>query len=202
MFNESGAVTRFPSIVPVERPQADLPRDARAAPGEIFIMLWRRRMWIMLGMLAGSVAAAAFLATATPRYTAVAQLLIDPNDLRVIDNAVTSSSAPSDANTAHVESQVRVLTSDTVLRKVIEAKSLDRDPEFVQPASAFRLARELVSGKLGLATPAEPRDPVVTALQGLAQQVIARRQERTYVVDLSVTTRQAEKSAGLANAIR
>jgi succinoglycan biosynthesis transport protein ExoP len=201
MFNESGAVTRFPSVVTAERPQPAIRREEHAPPGEIFVVLWRRRIWIALGMLVGVIAAATFLATATARYTAVAQLLIDPNDLRVVDNAVTSSSTPSDANTAQVESQVRVLTSDTVLRKVIEAKGLAKDPEFVQPTSAFRRAREFVSGKLGLAAPAEQHDPVVTALQALAPQVSARRQERTYVVDLSVTTREGEKSALIANAI-
>src|SRR2546423_5506739 len=201
MFNESGAVTRFPSVVSPARPQPDIQRDERPPPGEIFAVLWRRRMWIVLGILAGVTAAVAFLITVTPRYTAVAQLLIDPNDLRVVDNAVTSSSTPSDANTAHVESQVRVLASDNVLRKVIEVKGLHKDPEFVQPASGLRLAREFISSKLGLAGATEQHDPIVTALQALAPQVIARRQERTYVVDLSVTTRDAEKSAMIANAI-
>lgn len=201
MFQESGAVTRFPSAISPERPQAGIQREERAPPGEIFAVLWRRRLWVALGALAGLIAAVAFLALATPRYTAVAQLLIDPNDLRVIDNAVTSSSTPSDANTAHVESQVRVLTSDNVLRKVIETKGLDKDPEFVQSASVFRLAREFFSSRLGLTAPAEQHDPVIIALQTLAPQVIARRQERTYVVDLSVTTRDAEKSATIANAI-
>ena len=171
MFNESGAVTRFPSVVSPERPRSDIQREDRAPPGELFAVLWRRRIWIAFGMLAGLIAAAAFLAIVTPRYTAVAQLLIDPNDLRVVDNAVTSSSTPSDANTAHVESQVRVLTSDNVLRKVIETKRLDKDPEFVQPASALRLAREFVSSRLGLTTLPEQHDLVVTALQALAPQV-------------------------------
>src|SRR5436190_3676208 len=201
MFQETGAVTRFPSVVSPERPQASIQREERAPPGEIFAVLWRRRIWIALGVLAGLIAAVAFLALVTPRYTAVAQILIDPNDLRVIDNAVTSSSAPSDASTAYVESQTRVLASDNVLRKVIAARGLDKDPEFVQPVSALRIAREFVSSKLGLVAPPEQSDPIITALQTLGPQVIARRQERTYVVDLSVTTRDAEKSAQIANAI-
>lgn len=202
MFQESGAVTRFPSVVTAERQQAATqPREDRTRPGEVFAVLWRRRIWIALGVVAGLIGAVAFLALTTPRFTAVAQLLIDPNDLRVVDNQVTSSSTPSDANTAHVESQVRVLTSDNVLRKVIETRGLDKDPEFVQPASAFRRAREFVSSKLGLAAATEQHDPIITALQTLAPQVIARRQERSYVVDLSVTSRDAEKSALIANAV-
>ena len=131
---------------------------------------------------------------------AVAQLLIDPNDLRVMDNAVTPTNALNDATTAYVESQARVLTSDTVLRKVIEQQRLDKDPEFAQPPSAFRAALTVVLQKLGLATQRDP-DPIVAVLQELAPKVGARRQERTYVVDLTASTRDPEKSARIANAI-
>src|SRR4051812_43420908 len=117
MFQETGAVTRFPSAVAPGRPQP-IERDERTSPGEIFAVLRRRRLWIALGTLAGLLAGVAFLVLVTPRYTAVAQLLIDPNDLRVVKNAVTPSSTLSEATTAYVESQARVLTSDTVLRKV------------------------------------------------------------------------------------
>lgn len=199
MFQETGAVTRFPSAVMPER-REPVERDERTSPGEIFAVLWRRRIWIALGAFAGLVAAVAFLALVTPRYTAVAQLLIDPNDLRVMDNAVTPSNTLSEATTAYVESQARVLTSDTVLRKVIEQHALEKDPEFAQPPSAVRAALAFISTRLGLATQRE-FDPVTTVLQELAPKVGARRQERTYVVDLTVSTRDPDKAALIANAI-
>ena len=200
MFQETGAVTRFPSAVMPERPQP-AERDERSSPGQIVAVLWRRRLWLALGALAGLIAAVAFLALVTPRYTAVAQLLIDPNDLRVMDNAVTPSNTLSEATTAYVESQTRVLTSDTVLRKVIERLGLDKDAEFAGAPSPTRAALDFVLTALGLAAQREPQDPVIGVLQELAPKVAARRQERTFVVDLSVSTREAEKSARLANAI-
>jgi len=199
MFQETGAVTRFPSAVMPERPHT-AERDARTSPGELLAVLWRRRLWIALGTLAGLIAAVAFLTLVTPRYMAVAQLLIDPNDLRVMDNAVTPSNTLNEAATAYVESQVRVLTSDTVLRKVIEQQRLDKDPEFAQPPSAFRAALTVILQKLGLGAQRDP-DPIVAVLQELAPKVGARRQERTYVVDLTASTRDPEKSARIANAI-
>jgi len=202
MFHESTAAPRYPSVVSTERPQTNVrQREEAAAPGEFFAVLWRRRPWILIGTLAGLLSAVLFLATVTPRYTAVAQLLIDPNDLRVVDNAVTSNSTPADANTAYVESQVRVLTSDSVLRRVILAHGLDKDPEFVKPASVFNQARDFIYGQLGMTVPAPQSEPAVIALQTLGPLVVARRQERTYVVDLSVTTRGAEKAAMIANAV-
>ena len=199
MFQETGAVTRFPSAVMPERPQP-AERDERTSPAEIFAVLWRRRLWIALGTLAGLLAAVAFLAVVPPRYMAVAQLLIDPNDLRVMDNAVTPSNTLNEATTAYVESQARVLTSDTVLRKVIEQQRLDKDSEFMQPPSALRAALTVVLQKFGVARQRDP-DPVVAVLQELAPKVGARRQERTYVVDLTASTRDPEKSARIANAI-
>src|SRR5262245_49094618 len=107
MFQESLAAVRYPSVVPSERPRPEL-RQAqdRTPPGELLAVFWRRRHWIALGMLCGILAAVAFLLVVTPRYTSVAQLLIDPNDLRVVDNAVTTASTLNDANNlAQVESQ-------------------------------------------------------------------------------------------------
>ena len=48
MFQETGAVTRFPSAVMPERPQP-AERDERTSPAEIVAVLWRRRLWIALG---------------------------------------------------------------------------------------------------------------------------------------------------------
>jgi uncharacterized protein involved in exopolysaccharide biosynthesis len=200
MFQETGAVTRFPSAVMPERPHT-AEREARTSPGELLAVLWRRRLWIALGTLAGLIAAVAFLTLVTPRYMAVAQLLIDPNDLRVVDNAVTQSNTLNEAATAYVESQARVLTSDTVLRKVIAQQKLDKDPEFTGPPSAIRAALDLVLTRLGFAAQRAPQDPAVPVLQELAPKVGARRQERTYVVDLTASTRDPEKSARIANAI-
>jgi len=202
MFQESRAAPRYPSVVSTESPQVTARQgDEPAAPGELFAVLWRRRPWIGLGILAGLIGAVLFLALATPRYTAVAQLLIDPNDLRVVDNAVTTNNTPAEANTAYVESQARVLTSDNVLRRVIVAQGLDRDPEFVRPASVLSLVRDAIYGQIGITPPVPQSEPQIIALQTLAPLVVARRQERSYVVDLLVTTRGAEKSAMIANAI-
>ncbi|MBV8837742.1 MAG: hypothetical protein JO000_14475, partial [Alphaproteobacteria bacterium] len=84
MFQETSTAGRYPTVVSSERMQAGKAPEEQAS-AELLATLWRRRRWVIAGTLAGFVAAALFLMTATPRYTAVAQLLIDPNDLRVVD---------------------------------------------------------------------------------------------------------------------
>src|SRR5579871_3094716 len=64
---------------------------------------WQLRRWMLAGAVLALLGAGLFLLLATPRYVAVAELLIDPSDLRVVDNAVTSTSVQFDVNAAQVE---------------------------------------------------------------------------------------------------
>lgn len=201
MFHESNVVAPYPSVTSPQRRHISGHGDDRRPPLELLAALWRRRAWIAGGALLGLVAAIAFLALVTPRHTAIVQLLIDPNDLRVSDNAMTTSSTPSDANVAQVESQVRVLTSDKVLRQVIAAHGLDVEPEFSAATSGLGTSFDALAERVGITQSVVQKDPAVVALHNLATAIVARRQERTYVVDLSVTTREPEKSALIANAI-
>ncbi len=96
---------------------------------------------------------------------------------------VTSSTQQSDAMVLTIESQVSVITSDNVLRHVVEAEGLDHDLEF--------------SGSSGTVD-----NGVLTALDELRRRhLVVTRAERTYVVDIKVTSVEAAKAARIANAI-
>ena len=157
--------------------------------------------WVLVGLLVGLVAGSLFFVFATPRYTAEAQLLINPTDLRVVENSVTSSGAPSDANLAEVESQSRVLVSEKVLHDVVLALHLDQDREFTRPQSLLKLLFSEIGSALGVSRQPSANAPALEAYRALAKQVSARREERTYVVDLTVTTTDPRKSVAIANAV-
>src|SRR4029077_9810630 len=74
-----------------------------------------------------------FVLLSPHRYTATAQILIDPTDLHAVGNELTPANQMSDAAVLQVESQVRVLTSDSVLRRVVDTQGLDRDAESIGP---------------------------------------------------------------------
>ena len=130
------------------------------------------------------------------RYTAVTQILIDPTDLRAVGNDLNSANQANDASVLQVESQVRVLISDSVLRRVVGTEALDHDPEFVGRPSAMRGL--MASFGLGGARNA---DPTLSALNALKGKLQVKRAERTYVVDVSVTAREPAKAARIANAV-
>jgi polysaccharide biosynthesis transport protein len=160
-------------------------------------VVWSGRMTILRTTALSLLAAILFVMLAPHRYTAVTQILIDPTDLHAVSNELMPANQMSDAALLQVESQVRVLTSDSVLRRVIAAQQLDHDPELAGRPSA--LHRLLSAFRLG---GGEPRaDHTVAALNALRRSVAVRRAERTYVVDVTVTSTDPERAARLANAV-
>lgn len=191
------------SAVQGRRPGSAPPAATIAAlqRSEIVVLLRGGWAWILVGLLVGLVAGSLFFVFATPRYTAEAQLLINPTDLRVVENSVTSSNAPNDANLAEVESQSRVLVSEKVLRDVVLALHLDQDREFTRPRSLLKDLFFEIGTAFGVSRRVSDNAPALEAYRTLAKQVSARREERTYVVDLSVTTTDPQKSVAIADAV-
>src|SRR5579862_7082798 len=149
---------------------------------KIWSVLWRGKITILLSTMVAVALAAAFVLLAPHKYTATTQILIDPMDLRAAQSDISPAIPQSDAAVLQVESQARVIASDNVLRRVVASEGLDHDPEFVRGALAQQYGP-------------------IAALNELQRRVQVKRSERTYVVDVSVTSEDPEKAARLANAI-
>ena len=162
----------------------------------ILSVIWRGKATILATTAASLLMAVLFVLVVPPRFTAVTQILIDPTDFHAVGNDLTPANQANDATVLQVESQVRVLSSDSVLRRVVSAESLDHDREFVGPTWSLRGL--LRSFGLGAARPA---DPTLGALNALKRKVQVKRAERTYVVDVSVTSKDPDEAARIANAI-
>lgn len=93
----------------------------------ILAALWQGKTTILRTTALSLLAAFLFIVLVPHQYTAVTQILIDPTDLHAVGNVLTPSNQMSDAAVLQVESQVRVLASDNVLRRVIATEGLDRD---------------------------------------------------------------------------
>jgi polysaccharide biosynthesis transport protein len=162
--------------------------------------LWRGSGFIVLGALFMVAAAVALLGLLPPSYTSNIQVLVDPTDLRVVENDVSARAPQADAGVAIAESQARVIQSDNVLRRVVVKLRLDQDDEFVRPDAASPVLA-WVKGALGMLPPPASRDPVNIALDTLQTKITVRRAERTFVIDVAAQSRDPEKSARIANAI-
>jgi uncharacterized protein involved in exopolysaccharide biosynthesis/Mrp family chromosome partitioning ATPase len=201
MFQQNSFAAERPADVPVA-PNDAAPTTYWLTAVAIGAVLWRRKAWIIGTTIVALLATLLFVLVVPPKFVAVTQILLDPSDLRVVDNSVTPASQASDANVAQIESQVRVLTSDTVLRRMIASEGLDRDPEFVGgQLSFYRSVVRSVRAVFGFEFARHDEDPTLVVLRELRKRIYARRAERTYVVDLSIEAGDPDKAARLANAI-
>lgn len=186
------------------RPNAAEPERSayRLSVGGVFSALRRRIVWIMacafilagIGLVVGKML--------TPRYTAEAQIYIDPRDLNLVSRELTTGGQDSNAYQSVVESQTRLITSSSVLRRAVDATGLTKDDEFAAASGGGIVAK--IGAALGLGSPDAPPDAegdANAAIAQLQQRLSVRRTGRTYVIDVSVWSREAAKAARLANAV-
>ncbi|MDP3255573.1 GumC family protein, partial [Bosea sp. (in: a-proteobacteria)] len=163
--------------------------------------LWARKGMIVLAAVVGAVLAALASLMVPPKYVSTAQLFIDPRDLRVLQNEVSPNVTGGDPTsiTSYLESQARIIASDSIKTPVVMSLGLDKDPEFGGEAPRSGLSRLLWGWLPGSGAPS--RDGLVYALAVLDRNVSVRRGERTFVIDISVTASEADKAARIANAL-
>jgi polysaccharide biosynthesis transport protein len=169
--------------------------------GKICSTLWQGRTTILAAAAVALFAAVVFVLVAPHRFTAVTEILIEPTDLRAVANEATPSNQASDTALLQVDSQVRVLSSDDVLRRVVDDQGLAHDPEFTRGPSPLRALLDRVSAALGRGQGQAKPDPSLAALNEFRRRVQVKRAERTYVVDISVSSEDPLKAARLANAV-
>lgn len=163
--------------------------------------VWRFRRLIVAATLAGAVIGV-LMALSTPhRYYAESRLFVDPREIRVTEDDIRNQQLSTEAMLAITDSQLQILSSTSVLEKVIADLGLDRDPEFngsMAPggiSGGISLIRELFTGK-NPATEGEQK-----ALNNLRDALSVGRDARTFVIIVGVDTRDPEKSALIANQI-
>ncbi|WP_028033049.1 GumC family protein [Chelativorans sp. J32] len=197
---EDPAPPQRPSDLPPQR-AAEAPRVSdymarlhQLTPDDVVSWLNRGKYLIALMVLAGVAAAFIYAITASPRYTVYTDIMVDPSNLQVVDDDVFANTPQRDTQLLEAESKLRVLTSRNVLERVIDQLRLTEDPEFVKPGLLDPI-KELFSGR------PDEGDRKLGVLRALSERVEARREERSYVVVLSVWTDDPYKSVEISNAI-
>src|ERR1700736_1026841 len=154
---------------PPRSPRAQTRSDEKLDLKELLEVLRRRRAVILGTAALFLLLALAYGLLATPLYTASTQILIDPRDRNIVSNDVNPGALAPDGGVAIVESQLLVVTSDTVLRRVIAREQLTADPEFNGTSKAFPAGTvRLILGVVGLDPEANDRSaPELKALREL-----------------------------------
>ncbi|WP_244965521.1 GumC family protein [Methylobacterium soli] len=176
-------------------------RETTAEVGDLWRILIRRRRIILGTTALFGLAALLYGFLATPLYTATSQLLIDPRDRQVVTNDLNAGAVAPDGGITKIESQVRVIESDTVLLRAIAEAGLEADPEFGATGNgilsrAVQGLREAVSG-----SEVQPHNATLRALRNLRRKLAVKRAEKVFVVDVVVTASDPDKAARIVNAI-
>ncbi|MGX9116734.1 Wzz/FepE/Etk N-terminal domain-containing protein [Mesorhizobium sp. BHbsci] len=161
----------------------------------------RSKLLIVAMTILGATLGVAIALSTPKKYEATAELIVDPRDLKLTDRDLTQSVVASDATLAIVENQVRVLTSGTVLNKVVDKLNLVSDPEFNGQGSeglgVMTLIRSILSRNDGPGADESRRRALAVA--NLAESLSVERGGKTFVISVSATTQNGEKSALIAN---
>ena len=169
-------------------PTADVGELARIAA---------RRLRLLLPCLAiAGAIALAYIVLAPSRYAATMSILVDPRER--VPVGVDAQAMPQTPDIALVESEMSILTSRAVLRRVAEAQKLVEDPEF-RPGLIGLLVGSLTSlWRTPAADPDARLDAVVVTLGG---RISVKRSERSYIADVEVRAATPAKAEHLAQGL-
>jgi succinoglycan biosynthesis transport protein ExoP len=166
------------------------------------VRILRRRFAVIAASVAVLVILVALVVIVVrPLYTATSTILIDPRRPNIVNLDTTQSSVQSpQTDDAAIESQVLLVQSIAVLRRVVESLKLIDDPEFMPKPGVLAPINGLLSpGKNQNADPLEVK--VMSAVAILQNQLKVVRQRNTFLVDINVSAHEPQKAKEIANAI-
>ncbi|TGD99408.1 GumC family protein [Methylobacterium nonmethylotrophicum] len=178
-------------------PRGQAAKETIVDLGDIWRIIVRRRAIVLGTTTLCALAALVYGVLAAPLYSATSQILIDPRDRQVVNRDLNASAVAPDGGITIVESQVKVIESDTVLLRAIAAEGLETDPEFgAAPTGLVQRLRESLLGSTE-----SVGDPRTAALRKLRRRLAVKRADKVFVVDIIVTVSDPGKAARIVNAI-
>jgi len=194
----------LPRVEPAGYPDHRFAHDGEKPLIDLSILIaavWRYRGLIVGTTIIGAIAGV-FIALSTPhKYYAEARLFIDPREIRLTEDELRSPLMSTEAMIAMIDSQAAILMSTNVLVNVVDDLGLARDAEFNGSlnsggiAGGIALIKQLITGKDANS------EAETEALTNLRDSMNVSRDPKTFVINIGVSSRDAEKSALISNAI-
>lgn len=133
----------------------------------------------------------------TPIYSASTMVLVDPSSKNLLDPQTQSMSSSSES--ARIDSEVRLVTTDPNLLSVVEDLRLLESKEFGPRLSWQQRALEFLN--LGKAELPTGENALGAVLSDVRRAVGAARVEDTFLISIDAKSTSAEMAASLANAV-
>ena len=187
--------------------------ETKFDPREFLNFAWRQ--WKFIGGVTALVLliGAVYLARQVPVYTAAAQVLLDPSKEKAggAQDAILTDAVLDDPM---LESQMAIIRSTVLLRRVVEKERLVSDPEFgSRPSAGGWTVLSTIHSFFAQSTPSELASPKSGSLQGPASSEVTATVENlkgsiavsrtglAYLINISVKSVDPARAARLANAV-
>lgn len=165
---------------------------------DLFACLKRNLRFIAATTILGTLVTLALVFSITPKYQSSVLVLVDPRQTKILQDAEVVGRTTTDNGA--IESEVEMIQSKAIARKVVERLKLQDDAEFSGPSGLIGTLRATllapIRNLLGSSGNADPLGHVVEAVEKATN---ARRRGLTYVIELNAWSENAKKSALIAN---
>ena len=204
-----------PPPEPVGEPVAVVPVEPASRHGDsqfwkplvdpitVISSVWNSKRIILATTILGAMLGVGIALSTPKKYQAHTELVLDPRNLNIVDRDLTQAGLPSDATLALVENQVRIMTSGNVIARVVDRLGLIDDPEFNGEARGGLLGKLADWRSLFRATdgPADDAARRTITSGNLYDSLSVERGMKTFIITVSATTEEPEKSALIANTL-
>jgi succinoglycan biosynthesis transport protein ExoP len=171
--------------------------------------LRRQFLAIVLTLLLSLVVGAVYILTCPRYYTGHAILIVDAPKTQTFQSQSSPREGPIDSAT--VDTQIQILTSDDIALSAIKELHLDEDREFILSSSGvFSAVTSFISNTIsGIIKAVLPADLQTSgeqsnesrALQTFHKHLKVRRVAITYAIEIEFESRNPYRAAQIANAI-
>lgn len=167
------------------------PQPGDAGLGTILAAIWRHRVICVLTFVLFTAAAAAVVFTLRQSYQSEALLMIDPRQTHVtnLQSIQDSTTALSDLN--FVRSEIQIMNSDELARKIVVMLDLQHSEEFADHPSPIRAAIGGLLSWLGFSPKTQPplteAQAIEQAVQKYKERFVAYNDGKSFTIATSFT---------------
>jgi polysaccharide biosynthesis transport protein len=186
------------------------PYDPVIGIRDILPILRRDWMFPVIGCCIGLALGLLYVSTVPPLYKANARILVDRSMNRYLQTNKIVTEPFLDQ--AELESQVHILSSESIILPTVRSLNLTSDREFVGPPNAdgawtianlMKAVKQSIGWNDALSQAMIDRDVVLerTAVEALLKRMTAHREDVVNVITLTVSSEDPNKAARITNAI-
>lgn len=173
-------------------------RPAGISLALLLAALWRRRMWVVLPVLVCTGLTVLWLSSVTPLYRSTAKVLVE-NQESSFTRPSTTVEERALLDQEAVRSQVQLILSADLSRKVIAELGLDRMPEF-NPSSGGSILSPILS-LLGITREPSRLSSDQKVLDRFYDRLTVYQIDTSRVIAIEFSSENPETAARVANAV-